>query len=410
MKSLLLVIGVFSCSGIVFAQTETKLTASDAAESDLFGRALSVNGDTAVVGAAHNDDAGSNSGSAYVFTRDAGGAWSEQTKLTASDATEYDYFGYAVSVDGDTTVIGARHADNNFGSAYVFTRDAGGAWSEQAKLNPSDGVMFDWFGWSVSIDFDTIVVGAKNHSDIADHAGAAYVFTRDVGGTWTEQAELNASDAAAGDSFGSSVSVSGDTAIIGADYDDNGGSDTGSAYVFTRNSGGTWSEQAKLTASDAAEQDWFGCSVSVSGDTAIVGAYGNDDSGRNTGSAYVFTRNTGGAWSEQEKLTGSGTAVTWFGFSVSNDGDTAVIGVRYDEDGGSAYVFTRNTGGTWSEQAILTASDAAVGDEFGFSVSVDGDTALVGAHYDEDAGNNSGSAYIFSGPPIPVELQIFTVE
>jgi hypothetical protein len=171
----------------------------------------------------------------------------------------------------------------------------------------------------------------------------------------------------------------------------------GSAYVFTR-SGSTWTQQAKLTASDAAAGDLFGDPVSVSGDTAVVGAYGNDDAGSWSGSAYVFTR-SGGVWTQQAKLTASDAAADdWFGISVSVSGDTAVVGSDWDDDAGrnsgSAYVFKRN-GSTWTQQAKLTASDAAEGDWFGVSVSVWGDTAVVGSSFDDDAGLYSGSAYVF---------------
>ena len=247
-----------------------------------------MSGDTAVVGAYLDHHNGIESGSAYVFVR-TGSTWTEQAKLTASDGAGGDDFGLSVSVDGDTAVVGAFLDDDSgnwSGSAYVFTR-TGSTWTEQAKLTASDGASDDWFGYSVSVDGDTAVVGAVYDDHNGIDSGSACVFTR-TGSTWTEQAKLTASDGAAGDVFGVSVSVSGDTAVVAAHNDDDSGSNSGSAYVFVR-TGSTWTEQAKLTASDAAGQDQFGVSVSVDGDTAVVGAYSDDDNGIDSGSAYVFS-------------------------------------------------------------------------------------------------------------------------
>ena len=189
---------------------------------------------------------------------------------------------------GDTAVVGAEGDDDNgaySGSAYVFVR-SGSVWTEEAKLTASDGAAVDYFGVSVSVSGDTAVVGAWSGDGIVADSGSAYVFVRS-GTTWSEQAELTASDGAADDWFGFAVSVSGDTAVVGADYDDDNGMNSGSAYVFVR-SGTTWTEQAKLTASDGAATDVFGRSVSVSGDAAVLGARLDDDNGTDSGSAYVF--------------------------------------------------------------------------------------------------------------------------
>ena len=210
-------------------------------------------------------------------------------------------------------------------------------------------------------------------------------------------AKLLASDGAANDNFGITVSLSGDTALVGAWDGGFNGSGFGDAYVFTR-SGGSWSQQAKLTASDAAAYDEFGGAVFLSGDTALVGAYKDDDNGTDSGSVYVFVR-SGSSWSQQAKLSASdGAASDNFGTSVSLSGDTAIVGANQDDDdglnSGSAYVFTRS-GSSWSQQAKLTASDGAFSDLFGVSVSVSSDTALVGSYYDDDGGSAAGSAYIF---------------
>ena len=317
--------GLFVAMPVSAQVTETKLTASDGAADDHFGLSVSLSGDTAVVGA-WNDGAGS----AYVFVRSKT-TWTEQAKLTASDGAAFDRFGRAVAIDGDTAVVGASWD----GSAYVFVR-SGATWAEQAKLVASDAAG-DHFGNSVSLSGDTAVVGAPHDDDAGSESGSAYVFVRS-GTTWTEEAKLTASDAAAGDWFGFSVSLSGDTAVVGAWRDDDARTDSGSAYVFVR-SGRGWAEKAKLVASDPAFGDSFGTSVSLSGDTAVVGA--PHDGG--AGSAYVFVR-SGTAWAEKAKLVASdGATGDSFGWSVSLSGDTAVVGAPHDGDAGfesgSAYVF-----------------------------------------------------------------------
>jgi hypothetical protein len=267
---------------------EAKLTAGDAASDDQFGAAVGISGETAVVGAPVDDTAaGPNAGSAYVFVR-SGTSWSQQAKLTASDAAVFDLFGRALAVSGDTVVIGAPSDDTDAGreagSAYVFVR-SGTSWSQQSKLTASDAAASDTFGLSVAVSGDMAVVGAiSDDTDAGPDAGSAYVFARSGTG-WSQQAKLTASDAAVFDLFGRAVAVSGDTAVVGAQFGD---TVAGSAYVFAR-SGTNWSQQAKLTASDAAAFDFFGAAVAISGDTVVVGALADDTAaGSNAGSAYVF--------------------------------------------------------------------------------------------------------------------------
>ena len=274
------------------------------------------------------------------------------------------------------------------------------ALTELDKLLATDGAVGDRFGLSVSVSGDTAVVGVPWDDDNGIDSGSAYVYVRD-GLSWTEEAKLTASDGAADDEFGCSVSVRGDTAVVGAYGGDDNGPGSGSAYVFVR-SGSLWTEQAKLTAADGAAGDRFGWSVSVSGDTAIVGARYDDDNGDDSGSAYVFVR-SGSVWTEQAKLTASdGAAGDYFGSSVSVSGDTAVVGAYWDDDNGdrsgSAYVYVRSGSSpslTWTEQVKLLPGDGAADDRFGCSVSVSGDMAVVGAPYDDDNGTDSGSAYVF---------------
>ncbi|MDM8522467.1 SBBP repeat-containing protein [Desulfococcaceae bacterium HSG8] len=373
---------------------ESKLTADDGAAYDNFGNSVSVSGDFAIVGAEGDDDRGSNSGSAYVFHYD-GESWTEQAKLNASDGAAGDRFGYAVSMSGGSAIVGAYADDDkgsSSGSAYVFHYD-GESWTEQAKLNASDGAADDYFGISVSVSGDFAFVGAVGDDDRGSTSGSAYVFHYD-GESWTEQAKLTASDGAADDSFGISVFMSDDFAVVGADRDDDRGSGSGSAYVFHYD-GEAWTKQAKLTASDGAAYDSFGVSVSVSDDSVIVGAYRDDDRGSSSGSAYVFHYD-GESWIEQAKLTASdGAPGDRFGHAVSVSGGSAFVGTRWNDDSesdsGSAYVFHYN-GESWTEQGKLTAPDGAADDYFGYAVSMSGNYAIAGA-YGDDGG--SGSAYIY---------------
>ena len=258
-------------------------------------------------------------------------------------------------------------------------------WTEQQELTASDGAANDNFGRSVSVSADTAVIGASSEINAQ---GAAYVLVRS-GGVWTQQQELTASDGAVDDYFGFSVSVSGDTAVIGAwNKAINSQSGQGAAYVFVR-SNGVWTRQQELTAPDGAWEDAFGFSVSVSGDTAVIGAPGKN---AGQGATYVFVR-SGGAWTQQQELTASdGAAGDWFGYSVSLSGSTAVIGALAKHNyQGAAYVFVLS-GGVWGQQQELTATDGVANDYFGVSVSVSGGTAAIGA---VGRNNYQGAAYVF---------------
>lgn len=390
-------------------QELAKLTAPDAAAGDIFGYSVALSGDTTVVGAYLDDHAGGlNAGSAYVYVR-TGGLWTQQAKLTAPDASQSDFFGYSVAVSGDTVVVGALQADEygtDAGLAYVFVR-AGGVWTHQATLVASDTALSDFFGVSVALSGDTTVVGAyaDDHAG-GGNAGSVYVYVRN-GGSWTQLAKLTASDAAPGDSFGISVALGSDTMVISAPQDDHTAlNNPGSAYIFVRTGppgAEVWTEQAKLIASDGNAGDQFGDWVSVSGDTVLVGAKGNDHSGlSNAGAAYVYVR-TGPpgseVWIQQQKLTASDAAtIDFFGNSVALVGDTALIGAYQDDhaggiSAGTVYAFVRS-GAVWTQQAIMTASDAAESDWFGFSIAMDGETAVVGAYRNDDTGSQSGSAYL----------------
>jgi hypothetical protein len=381
------------------SNAETKLTAGDGAAYDHFGGVVSISGTTAIVGARYDDDKGGNSGSASIFEQ-SGGTWRQVVKLTASDGTAGDEFGCSVSISGTTAIVGG-YSGSASGAAYVFEQ-SGGTWFQVAKLTPSDGAAWDWFGSSVSVSGTTAIVGAWGNDDNGSSSGAAYIFEQS-GGVWSEVAKLTATDADPNDRFGGAVSISGTTAIVGAGYDDDQGVDSGSAYVFEQ-SAGTWTQVAKLTASDGAANSRFGeTSVSISGTTAIAGAWGDGENGAWSGAAYVFEQ-ANGNWSQVAKLTPSdGAAGDEFGYAVSVSGTTAIVGAHRDTDNGrrsgSAYVFEQ-AGGTWHQVAKLGASDGAAEDHFGGAVAISAATAILGAYGDDDNGENSGSAYIFQRLPV----------
>ena len=318
----------------------------------------------------------------------------ELYKVTWFDSSpDRDNFGSSMAASGNTVIIGSS-GDNfgglNSGSAYLFDLTSG---SQLAEFIASDTSMGDRFGTSVGISGNAAIVGAIGDDDAdptywqAD-SGAAYLFDLT---TRRQTHKLTASDMASGDKFGASVAVWGNTAIVGAPINRDAGTDSGSAYLFDVASG---LEIAKLTASDASAYDHFGTSVAVHGNTAIVGARIDSSEGYSAGSAYLFDVTT---QTELAKLTAS-DATPWanFGSSVAVSGNIAVIGASGDshagEDSGSAYLFDVTTG---EQLAKLVASDADAGDRFGTSVAINGDVVVVGASRNNDAGIESGSTYLF---------------
>ena len=393
---------VFVRSGTVWSQ-QAKLAASDAAANDELGLSVALEANTAVVGA-WTDDVGMNfdQGSAYVFTR-SGTNWSQQAKLTASDGASTDAFGFSVALSGNTALIGAIFDDvsavSNQGSAYVFVR-SGTTWSEQTRLIASGGAQDDRFGVSVAVNANTALVGATLDDVGGTNQGSAFVFVRS-GTTWSQQAQLTASDGTGDDRLGTSVALIGDTALVGASFDDFAAANQGSAYVFVR-VGTTWSQQAKVFATPGAGEDRFGVSVALGTQTALIGA-NFSDVGLNgdQGSAHVFVR-SGVNWTSQESLSsGDGATNDQFAASVAVDANIALVGVPRREvggnvDQGAVYVFLRN-GVDWIYEALLTANDGAINDQFGTAVALHGNTALVSApRHDVAPNQDAGAAYVFT--------------
>lgn len=388
---------VFTKTGDLWTQA-IKLTAKYTPADDAIGSSVVIRGNNAVIGAPYDDTlAGKDAGSAYVFVR-RNSLWREEAKLTAADGAQGDCFGCSVAWTDDTAVVGASRSDTaagaDAGCAYVFSR-GGSLWSQQAKLIATEGGANDNFGYEVAASGDTVMVGVRANfpNDYVE------VFVRE-GTSWIAQAKLIGQEAVASDEFGSSIALEGDVALIGAPRGRSGGAETGMAHVFVR-SGSTWNRQAMLTANDAASNAYFGGSVALAGDTALVGApWVNLSAGDIAGCVYVFER-IGTAWQQAARLVANDAGeFDYFGWSVALSGDTALVGAQGHSTAagssvGCAYVITRN-GAVWNQEARLTAGpDASRFDNFGASVSLSADTALVGAPGDNTAGEGSGSAYVF---------------
>ncbi len=331
---------VYVRNGTTWAE-QAKLVPGDRAA--LFGSHVALSGDTAVVGAEGTEGTPLSSGAAYVFVRDRT-TWTQQAKLVAADAAKGDMFaGDGVALDGDTAVIGATGlyaAGRASGCAYVFVR-TGTTWTQEAKLTASDAAEGDLMGFAVAVDSQRAIVGAPGAYRGFPANGAAYVFVRN-GTSWTEEAAFAATSGA---SFGVGVDIGGSLATVGNHMDTVSGKPTGSAYVFARD-GAPWIEQARLAASDGENWSYFGRDVALDGDTVAVGAFGHGGTGRGPGSAYVFERR-GAAWTEEAKLLpGDGAGMDGFGYSVGLDGRTVLVGAPFHNhlgsvgfESGSAYVY-----------------------------------------------------------------------
>ena len=417
-----------------------KVVASDRAYSDQFGRSVAISGDYAIVGAPYEDhnaaggNEATNAGAAYIFVR-SGSDWIQQQKIVASDRYEGDEFGGSVAINGDYAIVGARYEDHDAtgsngassaGAAYIFVRN-GSTWTQQQKIVASDRAAGDEFGGSVAITGDHAIVGAEKEDHNAtggnewNNTGSAYIFVRN-GSSWTQQQKIVANDRAELDYFGTCVAISGDYAVVTSPNCDVGAYySLGAAYVFVRN-GSTWTQQDKFWHSDRMSADRFGGSVAISGDYIIVGVPDKDEIWNQSyaiGAAYVFVRN-GNNWTQQKKLVASDREhYDRFGVSVAISGDRAMVGAHQEDHdamggnalakAGSAYTFVRNDT-AWMELQKIVASDRAAGDEFGISVAMDGEHAMVGAFWeDEDEfGTNTlgeaGSAYFLTNDPTLIDI------
>ena len=392
------------------SDSEVILVPSDAAAGDEFGWSADTDGVRIISGAPLHDDQGADSGVAYIFVRDAAGAWVQEAELRADDGEGGVWFGRWAAIDGDVAVVGAPLADafgrdDDSGAAYIFQR-RDGAWRQTQRLVADIPVGGEQFGWNVAIDGDVIVVSASNETNGGGQG--VYVFRR-AGDEWALEAKLAPSEEGDDYFFGQDIDVSGDTIVAGA----KGraafvGTNAGVVFVFQRRGSG-WAESAILEASDAFVQDHFGRAVAIAGDTIVVGAYKEDSAGADGGSVYVFARDAAapGGWRQETKLIARSTGTRdWFGYEVGTDGTTVVVGAPHVNlaepeifRAGLVAVF-RRSGDGWVQVAELVAGDAVAAGpsaEFGWAVDVQDGVLAVGAWLAAtEAGPAAGRAYAYT--------------
>jgi len=402
--------------------SEQTVRASNAGTLDQFGRCVAISGNYAIVGAwqedGTNNNTGIDSGAAYIFEL-SGGVWNQKQMLIASNFGAGDTFGSSVAISGNYAIVGAQYEDGssnniaNCGAAYIFEL-SGGVWNQTAVLRASNiGGNVITFGNAVAISGNYAIVGATYEDGSSNNivnCGAVYIFER-TGAVWSQTALIRASNLGESDGFGSSVAISGDYAIVGAPYEDGTDATTdncGAAYIIER-SGGIWSQTRLIRASNRGVSDQFGWSVAISGTYAIVSAIfedGNSEQFTNTGAAYIFERETNGDWNQTSILRANNADNNdQFGQSVAIDGNYAIVGSNWEDgsnnnigDGGAAYIFERNNAGGWAQIKILRASNIAATHQFGFSVAISGNNAIVGAPWEDGVFNvipDGGAAYIY---------------
>jgi len=403
--STLILVSALAAAPGATAQTpiteDAKLLANDAAKSDLLGHAVAIDGNRILVSATLDDSAAIDGGSVYVFER-VGIGWGQVAKLNSSDVEIGDDFGASIALNGSRAIITARFADGSGlddGAAYVFERAPDGLWSERSKLFASDTAPFSLFGMSASIADDVAVVGSPAGDGAQADTGAAYVFERTTQG-WVETAKLTPADGAVGDTFGQTVAVDGAIIVVGAPFGDQpSAADAGAAYVFERDLQGSWTQTAKLGASDPVTLQVFGSDVTVDDQIIVIAAELDSEIDSDSGAAYVFERTSEGDWEEAAKLLQpEGEIDDVFGSAVAVEGERIIVSGKFsdglDEDTGAAYVFERQESG-WEYVAQLVALDGGSKDNFGFSVDIAGGVVVIGSLLHDAAFFNQGAAYVF---------------
>ncbi|MCF6441817.1 FG-GAP repeat protein [Pseudoalteromonas luteoviolacea] len=324
-----------------------------------------------------------------------------QQKLLPHDGKAEDSFGFSVAIDGKTALVGAFKADTktiqNAGAAYVYALGSNG-WYQQAKLVAEPAFSEDTLGGNVALKNNMAMLGVSRRDSRGKDSGAVVVFEKQ-GNTWTQKQILTAIDGKAGDVFGQSIALTERFLVIGAPHSDAPHKDSGSAYVYTRENG-AWQYQTKLTAKDGAADDLFGISVAIDGNTILVGADLHDEIAQEAGAVYAYEFD-GKQWQQQAKLMAKdGGHTDIFGVRVALRGDTALISARRDdiegvgEDAGSAYIFER-TDGKWTQTQKLVAPDAHADDRFARGVTLSNDTALISAMHHDANGSNAGAVYMY---------------
>jgi VCBS repeat-containing protein len=421
----------------------TKLASVDGPNNDNFGQPVATSEDIIAIGVPYGDNAdGVRTGTVFIYERtgdDLYREWSLATVLSPPDGETGNQFGFSVGFDGQSgiLVVGAPFHKSNgqdTGSAYLFGRDQGGEgqWGLITRLDPVNGSSGDHFGNSVAVDGSSLAVGARLDRENGTAAGAVYLYDRDQNGpdAWGLVTKLVSADGRGGDEFGYSVALSGDQLAVGAPYDDDGGSSSGSVYVYGRDQGGTapWSLQRKLQGSDTRRNDQFGFSVALDSGLLIAGALYDDVSGNASGSAYAFEYQYDDqadtwSWNQIHKfIPESGERNDEFGHSVAVSRDVVVIGSRFDDvravNAGAAYVYKRDhdpanrgipTPDSWGLVEKLVSVDGDITDHFGYSVDIEDDTIVVGSSFDGQ-GKEVDRTYVFrikfnNGPIQSLEIE-----
>jgi hypothetical protein len=403
----ILILGSF-CMNVL--SQETELTAFDGSFADLFGHSVAIDGNYAIVGAPLQGGFGTqNAGAAYIYELN-GGLWTYQAKLTPPWGGNFgDQFGYSVDISGNYAIVGAINTEiygkTQAGAAYLFAR-SGSQWYLVAMLSASDADQNDHFGRRVGVnDLGYSIVGVAENDDHGTSSGSAYIFEPHYG-SWVQVQKLIASDAHAGDAFGTDVAIDGTRAVVGAPANV-GVPDlqSGAVYVFDRSHYG-WTQSARLTHINADVFDHLGESVDIEGTFLIAGAPFADDK---TGKAYIFYYD-GYVWTQFAQLApADGAPHDKFGTGVGITAGYAAVGSYLDDDlgdeSGSAYLFEQ-VGTAWNEIAKYTASDGLTGDRLGYRVDIDGTNLIASAHYHNVNAEDDGAAYIFGpaiGPISPCE-------
>ena len=382
-----------------FERREQVLFAKEGTSLEEFGRAVGISGNVIVAGAPQDAGLGSRAGAAYVFEQGADNIWRESAKLTASDGAPGEFFGRTVAISGSRIAVGAASLlrSGNQGKVYVFERNLSGSWEEVVILSADDKGQDGSFGATVDIDGDILAVGDFG---FGEQSGQISVFERSSTGTWQATDTFGASDGQPGEGFGLSLAVSGHSIIVGAGTFFDAAE---KAYVFDRQSNGMWTESDILRSPDGKAGDLFGLDVDIHDDTAAVGATGDDDNGNASGSVYLFQRASEFEWIFTTELhPASGGELREFGFRVELSDKRLLVAAEQDTFvngfAGAVHVFDRQDDGGWQETDKRVPFAPESGDAFGSALALDRSRAVVGASGDEAAGaeSNSGAAYFFN--------------
>ena len=402
---------LITTDSVALLHTLDNPTAYGTSEQDRFGNSVAISGNSAIVSAQYEDDAGgSNSGKAYIFNVTTGALVHTLDNPTAYGTSEQDYFGNSVAISGDRAIVSTYLEDDagglSSGKAYIFNVTSGALVHTLDNPNAYGTSASDYFGNSVAISGNSAIVGAYREDDAgSSNSGKAYIYNVTTGALLHTLDNPTAYGTSAGDWFGYSVAISGNLAIVGAYLeDDAGGSFSGKAYIFNVTSGALVHTLDNPNAYGTSSGDYFGYSVAISGNSAIVGAYREDDAGgTSSGKAYIFNVTTGALVHTLNNPNAYGTTLNdFFSYSVAISGNLAIVGAYLEDDAGGsnsgkAYIYNVTTGALVHTLDNPNAFSTSASDWFGNSVAISGNSAIVGAYREDDAGGSlSGKAYIFN--------------